>query len=89
MGPKKWNVVVCTIIGFHNLIRSSTIWRCGFFGMGMVLLEEVCHCGVDFEVTSAKDTAQYLNKLPVACRMKDSELLFQYQIYLFAACYLS
>lgn len=29
----------------HNLIESSTIRRCGFVGVVMALLAEVCHCG--------------------------------------------
>ena len=33
------------VIGFHNLIGSGTIRRCGFAGVGMTLLEEVCLCG--------------------------------------------
>ena len=33
------------VIGPHNLIRSGPIRRCGLIGVGMVLLEEVCHCG--------------------------------------------
>ena len=33
------------VIGSHNLIGSGTIRRCGFVGVGMTLLEEMCHCG--------------------------------------------
>ena len=33
-----------SVIGPHNLIGSGTIRRCGFVGVGMALLEEVCDC---------------------------------------------
>ena len=33
---------------------SGTIKRCGLVGVGVALLEEVCHCEVDFEVSFAK-----------------------------------
>ena len=33
------------VIGSHSLIGSGTIRRYGFVGVGVVLLEEVCHCG--------------------------------------------
>lgn len=33
------------VTGLHKLIGSSTIRRCGFFGVGVTLLEEVCHYG--------------------------------------------
>ena len=33
------------IIGSHKLIGSDTIRRCGFVGVGVAFLEEVCHCG--------------------------------------------
>lgn len=32
------------IIGLHIPIVSGPIRRCGFVGMGMTLLEEMCHC---------------------------------------------
>ena len=32
----------------HDLIGSSTIRRGGFVGLGIALLEEVCHCGANF-----------------------------------------
>ena len=32
-------------IGSYKLIKSGIIRRCGFDGMGMALLEEVCHSG--------------------------------------------
>lgn len=32
------------VIGPHNLIANG-IMRCGFFGVGIALLEEVCHYG--------------------------------------------
>ena len=35
---------------------NGTIRRCGLVGVGVVLLEEVCHCGVGFEVSYAQDT---------------------------------
>lgn len=31
--------------GPHVLIGSVTFSRCDFFGVGVTLLEEVCHCG--------------------------------------------
>jgi hypothetical protein len=33
---------------------SGTIRRCGFVGVGVALLEEVCHCGMGFEVSYAQ-----------------------------------
>ena len=33
------------VIGSHKLIGSGTISRCGFVGVSVALLEEVCHCG--------------------------------------------
>ena len=33
------------VIGLHELIESSTIRSCGFIGVGMTLLKEVCHYG--------------------------------------------
>ena len=27
---------------------SGTIWKCDLVGVGVALLEEVCHCGVGF-----------------------------------------
>ena len=32
------------VISPYNLIGSNTIMKCGFVGMGMALLAEVCHC---------------------------------------------
>jgi hypothetical protein len=34
-------------------VESGTIRECGLVGMDVGLLEEVCHCGVDFEVSKA------------------------------------
>ena len=42
------SVAVCgnlNIIGPHNLIGGGSIRMCGFVGVDMALLEEVCHCG--------------------------------------------
>lgn len=33
-------------VGPQNLVGSGTVRRCGFAGMGIAWLEEVCHCGV-------------------------------------------
>ena len=33
---------------------SGTIRRCDFVGVGLALVEEVCHCGVGFEVSNAQ-----------------------------------
>ena len=33
------------VIGPHNLIGSGIIRKCGFVGVGIALLEEVCQCG--------------------------------------------
>lgn len=32
-------------INSHKLIERGTIRRCGYIGVDMSLLEEVCHCG--------------------------------------------
>ena len=34
------------VISQNNLIGNSTSRRCGFIGVDMALLEEMCHCGV-------------------------------------------
>lgn len=39
------------VIGHHKFTGSCTIRRCALVGIGMTLLEEVCHCGVGFEVS--------------------------------------
>jgi hypothetical protein len=31
--------------GLHRPTRSGTIRTCGLVGIGVALLEEVCHCG--------------------------------------------
>lgn len=33
------------VFGPHKLTGNGTIRRCGFAGVGMTLLEQVCHCG--------------------------------------------
>lgn len=38
------------IIGPQKTIGNGTIRRCGFFGINLALLEEVSHCGMDFEI---------------------------------------
>ena len=43
------------VIGPYNLIGSGAIRRCGFVGVGVALLEEVCHCGAGFEVSYTQD----------------------------------
>ena len=52
------------VIGPHQLTGSSTVRRRGFAGVGVDLLEEVCHCGVGFEV-SFLSFAQCHSPLPV------------------------
>ena len=32
------------VFGPHNLIGSYTVGMCGFVGVDLALLEEVCHC---------------------------------------------
>jgi hypothetical protein len=32
-----------------GLNMSGTVWRCGLVGVGVALLEEVCHCGHGLE----------------------------------------
>ena len=56
------------VIGPYKLIGSGITRRCGFVGVGMALLEEVCHCRVGFEVSYAQDITQCLRLLPVVCR---------------------
>ena len=45
-GTMEWcgNLNVIGLI-IHKLTGSGAIRRCGFVGVGMALLEEVCHCG--------------------------------------------
>ena len=33
------------VTGPHNLTGNGSITRCGFVGIGMILLEDVCYCG--------------------------------------------
>ena len=40
--------------GLHRLIGSGTIQRRGLVGVGVVLLEEVGHRGMGFEVSDAQ-----------------------------------
>lgn len=42
----------------HNFTVGGTIRRSDFVKVAMALLEEVCHCGVDFEFSYAQDTTQ-------------------------------
>ena len=60
------------IIDPHNLIGRELALSgdVDLLGVGMVLLEEVCHSGVNFEVSYAQDTTQCLSRLPVV-RKKD------------------
>ena len=44
---------------------SGTIRRHGLGGVGVALLEGVCHCEVGFEVSNAQDPAQHLSPSPV------------------------
>ena len=67
-------------IGPHNFIRSDTMRRCGFVGVGMVLLEEVCHCMVSFEVSYVQDITECLSQVSVSCKIKDSQPLLQYHV---------
>ena len=62
-------VVVLNVTGPHNLIGSGTIRRYGFVGVGVTLLEEMCHCRVGFEDSHAQDTPEFLSRLPVACKI--------------------
>ena len=32
------------VTGYHNLTGSATIRKCGFIGMRITLLEDMCHC---------------------------------------------
>ena len=36
------------VIGSHKLIGSDNFSMCGFVGVDMALLEEMCHCGGKF-----------------------------------------
>ena len=48
-------------------IASGTIRRCGLVGIGMVLMEKLCHCGVSFEVSCAQGMPSVVHSsLPVA-----------------------
>ena len=31
--------------GTHGLLGNGTVRRCGLIGVGVALLEELCHCG--------------------------------------------
>jgi len=47
-------------------IRSGTIRRQGIVGIGVALLEEVCHCGAGCEVLGAQIQTQWLT-VPSCC----------------------
>lgn len=45
--PESLNIVtVVILIGYHNLTESGTSRSWGLLGVGISLLEEMCHCGV-------------------------------------------
>ena len=49
-------------------IKNSTIRRCNLVGVSLAFLEEVCHCGVGFEVSYAQAMPSVgHSSLPVAC----------------------
>ena len=75
------------VIGPHNLIGYGTIRRCGFVGVGMALLEEVCHCGCGLEDSYTQDPAHYVIRLSVACKTEDSQLFLQHHVCLRATMF--
>jgi hypothetical protein len=55
--PKVWSDSICGGLNEddpHRSIGRGTIRRCVLVGVGVVLLEEVCHWGVGFEVLDAQ-----------------------------------
>ena len=64
----KWYTVCgsLNVIGPHNLIGGGTFRKSELVGVGVVLLEVVCHLVEGFEASYAQDTAQCLSLLPVA-----------------------
>ena len=42
---REWCCGSLNVIDPHNLIASGSIRKCGFVGVGMALLEKVCHHG--------------------------------------------
>ena len=58
------------VIGTHNLTGSDTIRRCGFVGMGMGLLAEVCHCvaGLRFPIRRILPSMSADFLMPFRCR---------------------
>jgi hypothetical protein len=66
--------------------RNGTIRRCGLVGVGVALLEEVCHCGAGFEVQSSSYT-QGDTQSPAAFRLRCRTLssILQHHVCLHAA----
>ena len=54
------------VIGPYKHIGSGTIKKCGFDGVSMALLEEVCHCQADLEASYTQDATQCHSLLPDA-----------------------
>lgn len=69
----------------HTLIKSGTIMRCGFAGVGIAFLEQASSVWPGFEVSHAQNTAQRLGQLPVARKTYNSQLLLLDHIFLHAA----
>ena len=69
-GVTEWGyrcVFVCVVVVWKKMvpIGSDTIRRCGFVGIGVALLEEVCHCegglwGLIYAQTTSRVTIQFL-----------------------------
>ena len=54
------------MIDLNKLIRYDTIRRCGFVGMNVAFLEEVCHCGCGLCSLLCSSYSQCYSLLPVA-----------------------
>ena len=67
-----WTCMYCgslNVFGPRTLIWSGTLRRCGFVDVGVILLEDVCYCVVDFEASCTQDTTQCVRWFPVAYKM--------------------
>jgi hypothetical protein len=57
-------LVVLNENGTHRHIGNDSIRRCGLIGVGIALLQEVCHLGVGFEVLDVQSGPSVSLSLP-------------------------
>ena len=60
------------VVGPHKLKENGTTGKCGFVGVGMAMLEEVCPCG------GQALGVPTLKILPISCCLQDIRTLSYY-----------